>query len=75
MIFWMVLMGLPLVVLSLERARTQRSSLIPVDADARPSPPPQEAGTWRGNDIAAAATSVASNTRLAHMFDSSMLFA
>jgi hypothetical protein len=31
------------------------------------APNPQEAGTWRGNDIAHAATMVASSTRLAHM--------
>jgi hypothetical protein len=32
-----------------------------------PRPAPQEAGTWRGSDIAHAATIVASSTRLVHM--------
>src|SRR5437763_11517918 len=32
-----------------------------------PSPTFQEAGTWRGSDIAHAATIVASSTRLVHM--------
>ena len=35
------------------------------------NPPFQEAGTWRGSDIAAAATIVAKSTRRVHRFASS----
>jgi len=49
----------------------QRSAPISLMSPAaRPTPPPHEAGTWRGNDMAAAATSVASKTLRVHMFAS-----
>jgi hypothetical protein len=56
--------------LARRRSALQRSELTAIWE--LPNPAFHEAGTWRGSDIAAAATIVASSKRRVHMFVTSV---
>src|SRR5258706_13112533 len=62
-----VLMGLPLLALRVSGGIEPFQRGEEIATCVVPRPAPQEAGTWRGSDIAHAATIVASSTRLVHM--------